>query len=39
MDEKVYQTLLKDFDVNGDGEIDRAEFKAMMLKLLNYPSK
>ena len=28
---------MKEFDANGDGEIDRTEFKAMMMKLLKSP--
>ncbi len=30
---------MKEFDANGDGEIDRTEFKNMMMKLLNFPHK
>ena len=39
IEQKVYQKLMKEFDANGDGEIDRKEFKEMMKKLLNSQPK
>lgn len=35
----MYKKLMKEFDANGDGEIDRKEFKAMMMKVLNFTQK
>ena len=32
-DEQVWKDVIKEMDLNGDGQIDFEEFKTMMLKL------
>ena len=33
--EEVWNAIISEVDVNGDGQIDFEEFKAMLLKLAN----
>ena len=34
-DQKVLESIIKECDTNGDGEISMTEFKEMMNKMLN----